>query len=87
MQRDEAAPPKGLIMAGVLPRLVRFGKLRPLELQKEEEAEQRSGPGENKGIQDKKSGDWTENQGEFGKTSKGRSWSSEMHGDKSRGDA
>lgn len=44
MQRDEAAPPKRLIMAGVLPRLVRFGKLRPLELQKEEEAEQRSGP-------------------------------------------
>lgn len=43
MQRDEAAPPKGLIMAEVLPRLVRFGKLRPLELQKEEKAEQRSG--------------------------------------------
>lgn len=43
VQRDEAAPPKRLIMAGVLPRLVRFGKLRPLELQKEEEAEQRSG--------------------------------------------
>lgn len=38
MQRDETAPPKGLSMAGVL----RFGKLRPLELQKEDEAEQRS---------------------------------------------
>lgn len=43
MQKDETAPPKGLIMAGVLPRLLRFGKLKPLELQKEEEAEQRSG--------------------------------------------
>lgn len=43
VQKDETAPPKGLIMAGVLPRLLRFGKLKPLELQKEEKAKQRSG--------------------------------------------
>lgn len=36
VQRDETAPPQGLIMAG-------FGKLRRLELQKEDESEQRSG--------------------------------------------
>lgn len=67
MQRDETAPPKGLIRAGALPTLLRFGEMRPLELQKEDEAEQRIVLHENKGTQDKKSGDWTEDQGEFGK--------------------
>lgn len=54
VQGDETAPPKGLIRAGVLPTLLRFGEMRPLELEKEDKAEQRSGLQENKGTQDKK---------------------------------
>lgn len=84
MQRDETAPPKALIRAGVLPTLLRSGETRPLELQKEDKADKRRALQENKGTQDKKSGDWTEYQGELGKTSKGRPWNSEMHGDKSQ---
>lgn len=34
MQRDEIAPPKALIMAGVLPRPLGYEKLRLLELQR-----------------------------------------------------